>query len=236
MNRTDFKNVDKAFINGFCQFKEGLMKKIFIMLILTLSVIGFMSCNKQDSVKQNEEVQVADEAKAQVEKEMTEVKDMLVKRNESQDPKERENITNEIARKLSIILSKDENNMEANNMMNDVQLDIVETWLTRGKYSRAKEMIDNVLQFAPDNQRAKDIKAKAEDWELMTKEEFMKLKNGMYMDEVTQLVGYPVKKEENVDRYKRKIYGWFYKEPKDFKAVQVWFNENGQVYSLKWPK
>jgi len=212
------------------------MKKIFIMLILTLGVIGFIACDKQENVEQKEDQQVSTEVNAEIEKEMTEVKDMLAKRAELQEPKEKENMTNEIARKLSVILSKDENNIEANNLMNDIQLDIVTTWLERGKYSRAKEMINNVLQFAPDNQRAKDMKVKVEDWEFITKEEFKLLKKGLYMDEVTQLVGYPVKKEENVDRYKRKIYGWFYKEPKDFKAVQVWFDANGQIYALKWPK
>jgi len=212
------------------------MKKVFVILILTLGVVGFLACNKQQNSEQKVDTQASQEVKAQVEKELAEVKDMLAKRDELQDPKEKENLTNDIARKLSAILAKDENNIEANNLMNDIQLDIVQVWVERGKYSRAKEMIDNVLQFDPENQRAKEMKAKVEDWEFMTKEEFKKLKKGMYMDEVTQLVGYPVKKEENKDKYGRKIYGWFYKEPKDFKAVQVWFNENGQVYALKWPK
>jgi len=211
------------------------MKKACLMLLICASVVGFLACsnNKEAEQPAQPEQSVQGEAVAQM---MTAVNELKAKYDAAETEEEKGKIMDELSMKLQDVLAKDPNNAEANALMDEVQLYYAGMWARQGKYSKALEIVDNVLQFSPDNQAAKDAKAQYEDWEYMTREEFDKIKKGMYMDEVTQLVGYPLRKTEDKDKYGRKVYGWFYKEPELNQAVSIWFDTNGQVWNRVWPK
>ena len=212
------------------------MRKFFVILILIMSVGGWISCNnKQDKAKSDEQAGTQVDS-AQVTQALTKIKDLKTKFDAAEKQEEKDDLMNQLSTELQTFLSKNPNNVEANAMMDDVQMYYASQWAMQGKYAKALEILDNVLQFSPNNQKAKDLKAKYDDWQYLTQDEFKKIKKHMYMDEVTELIGYPVRKTESKDKYGRKVYGWFYKEPKLSKAVGIYFDPNGQVYSTKWPK
>ncbi len=212
------------------------MRRVCLALILILSVSSWIACNKG-----GEGAGSGDSGSDQVDSPriaqlMTEVKTLKEQFDTAEDQKTKDDAMTELSGKLELVLSENPNHPEANAMMDDVQMYYAMQWAKQGKYSKAMEIVDSLLQFSPDNQKAQEMKANFENWMYMDKEEFEQIKKGMYMDEVEQMVGYPLRKTEDKDKLGRKVYGWFYKEPKLQKAVSIWFNENGQVYSTRWPK
>ena len=212
------------------------MRRFCLALILILSVSGWIACNKGGDGAQSADAAGEQVDSPRITQLMTEVKALQEQFEAAEDQKAKNEAMTELSGKLEVVLSENPNHPEANAMMDDVQMYYAEQWARQGKYKRAMEMVDSLLQFSPDNVKAQEMKARFEDWMYMEREEFDQIKKGMYMDEVEQLVGYPLRKSEDVDKYKRPVYGWFYKEPKLQKAVSIWFNENGQVYSTRWPK
>lgn len=211
------------------------MRKAFIVLFLILSVSGWLACNKGNEANQAEgqQTQVDAEAVAQA---MTQVTDLKAKFDAAETQEDRDAAMNELSSQLQTVLSLDPNHAEANAMMDDAQLYYAEQWVKQGKYAKALEIVNNVLAFSPNNAAAQEKKALYEDWQDTTKEEFDLVKKNMYMEEVTELIGYPRQKTEKADKYGQTVYGWIYKEPELQQAVTVWFNANGQVYSTSWPK
>ncbi len=213
------------------------MRKFFVILLLIMSVGGWMACNnkgaKQDQSAENKGNKISQE---ELNKSLTELNDLKAKFDAAKTKKEKDDIMNDLSGKVQLLLSKAPNNPEANAMMDDAQMYYAEEWAKQGKYQKAIEIVTNVLQFSPGNQKAKDMLDQFKDWEFMTRDEFKKIKKHMYMDEVEQLVGYPLTKEKKKDKYGRLVYGWFYKEPSMNKAVAIWFDNNGQVWATKWPK
>ena len=211
------------------------MRKACLMLILILSVSGWLACNTGGEAKKAEGTQT-EASNETVTLAMEEAQELKARFDTAETPEDKDAAMNELSSKLQELLELDPNNEMGNAMMDDVQLYYAEQWAKQGKYTKAMEIVDNVLAFSPDNANAKEKKAQYENWQYMTREEFDQIKKNMYMDEVTQLVGYPLRKTEDVDKYKRPVYGWIYKEPELQQAVTIWFNENGQVYSTSWPK
>jgi tetratricopeptide (TPR) repeat protein len=213
------------------------MRKLFVILLLIMSVGGWMACNNkgasQDQAAENQESKISPE---ELNKSLTELNDLKAKFDAAETKKDKDDLMNELSGKVQLLLSKAPNNPEANALMDNVQMYYAMAWAKQGKYKKAIEIVDNVLQFSPNNDEAKKMKAQFENWEFMTKDEFNLIKRHMYMDEVTKLVGYPLRKETKKDKFKRTVHGWFYKEPSMKKAVAIWFDENGQVWATKWPK
>jgi len=205
------------------------------MLILILSVSGWLACNTGGEAGKAEGTQTEASSET-VTLAMAEVQELKARLDAAETPEDQDAAMNELSSKLQELLELDPNNEMGNAMMDDVQLYYAEQWAKQGKYTKAIEIVDNVLAFSPDNANAQEKKAQYENWQYITREEFDQIKKNMYMDEVTQLVGYPMRKTEDVDKYKRPVYGWIYKEPELQQAVTIWFNENGQVYSTSWPK
>jgi len=213
------------------------MRKLFVILLLIMSVGGWMACNNkgagQDQTAENQESKISPE---ELNKSLAELNELKAKFDAAETKKEKDDAMNDLSGKVQLLLSKAPSNPEANALMDEVQLYYAMEWAKQGKYTKAMQIVDNVLQFSPDNEAAKKMKAQLEDWEFITKDEFNKIKKHMYMDEVTKLVGYPLRKETKKDKFKRTVHGWFYKEPSVNKAVAIWFDANGQVWATKWPK
>lgn len=213
------------------------MRKLFVILLLIMSVGGWMACNnkgaKQDQSAENKGNKISQE---ELNKSLTELNDLKAKFDAAETKKDKDDLMNQLSGKVQLLLSKAPNNPDANALMDDVQMYYAMEWAKQGKYKKAIEIVDNVLQFSPNNEKAKSMKAQFEDWQFLTHDEFKKIKKHMYMDEVIQLVGYPVRKETKKDKFKRTVHGWFYKEPSMNKAVAIWFDANGQIWAKKWPK
>ncbi|NOZ12414.1 MAG: hypothetical protein GXO69_02055 [Acidobacteria bacterium] len=213
------------------------MRKLFVILLLILSVGGWMACNNNGAKKgQSAEKQASKISPEELSKSLAELKALKAKFDAAKTKKEKDDIMNDFSGKVQLLLSKAPNNPDANAMMDDAQMYYATEWAKQGKYQKAIEIVTNVLQFSPDNQKAKDMLAQFKDWEFMTRDEFKKIKKHMYMDEVEKLVGYPLTKETKKDKLGRIVHGWFYKEPSMNKAVAIWFDDNGQVWATKWPK
>jgi len=202
-----------------------------------MSVGGWMACNnkgaKQDQSAENKGNKISQE---ELNKSLTELNDLKAKFDAAETKKDKDDLMNQLSGKVQLLLSKAPNNPDANALMDDVQMYYAMEWAKQGKYKKAIEIVDNVLQFSPNNEKAKSMKAQFEDWQFLTHDEFKKIKKHMYMDEVIQLVGYPVRKETKKDKFKRTVHGWFYKEPSMNKAIAIWFDANGQIWAKKWPK
>ncbi|RLE16180.1 MAG: hypothetical protein DRJ14_09025 [Acidobacteria bacterium] len=213
------------------------MRKLFVILLLIMSVGGWMACNnkgaKQDQSAENKGNKISQE---ELNKSLTELNDLKAKFDAAETKKDKDDLMNQLSGKVQLLLSKAPNNPDANALMDDVQMYYAMEWARQGKYKKAIEIVDNVLQFSPNNEKAKSMKAQFEDWQFLTHDEFKKIKKHMYMDEVIQLVGYPVRKETKKDKFKRTVHGWFYKEPSMNKAIAIWFDANGQIWAKKWPK
>lgn len=213
------------------------MRKLFVILLLIMSVGGWMACNnkgaKQDQSAENKGNKISQE---ELNKSLTELNDLKAKFDAAETKKDKDDLMNQLSGKVQLLLSKAPNNPDANALMDDVQMYYAMEWAKQGKYKKAIEIVDNVLQFSPNNEKAKSMKAQFEDWQFLTHDEFKKIKKHMYMDEVIQLVGYPVRKETKKDKFKRTVHGWFYKEPSMNKAIAIWFDANGQIWAKKWPK
>ncbi len=213
------------------------MRKLFVILLLFMSVGGWMACNNKSANQgQSAENQEGKLSPEELNKSLTELNDLKAQFDAAEAKRDKDDLMNQLSGKLQLLLSKMPNNPEANAMMDDVQMYYAMEWAKQGKYKKAIEIVDNVLQFSPDNENAKAMKAQFENWEFMTRDEFNQIKKHMYMDEVEKLAGYPLRKETKEDKYKRTVHGWFYKEASVNKAVAIWFDANGQVWATKWPK
>ncbi|NOY22379.1 MAG: hypothetical protein GXO70_02550, partial [Acidobacteria bacterium] len=177
------------------------MRKLFVILLLIMSVGGWMACNnkgtKQDQSAENQGNTISPEALSES---LAELNELKTKFDAAEAKKDKDDLMNQLSVKVQLLLSKAPNNPEVNAMMDEVQMYYAMEWAKQGKYKKAIEIIDNVLQFSPGNARAIKMKAQFEDWQFMTKDEFKKIKKHMYMDEVTELAGYPLRKEAKKDR------------------------------------
>lgn len=102
-----------------------------------------------------------------------------------------------------------------------------------GKYKEAIEIYNQALSLDPNYELLKEKIKEAEDFRYIKKERFDKVKNGMTMEEVKEVCGYPnvLYIQEKEERGK-KITAWFYPK-EDQKAAGIFFS-NGKVYDKIW--
>ncbi len=102
-----------------------------------------------------------------------------------------------------------------------------------GKYKDAIEIYNQALAIEPNYELLKQKIKEAEDYRYIKKERFDQVKNGMTMEEVIQICGYPnilnIKEKEEKDK---KIVAWFYPR-EDQKGAGVFFSQ-GKVYNKLW--
>ncbi len=211
------------------------MKRFFYLLfVLTLSVM-IISCGGKKEAKKQEE-QKPQVSQEEIAKKVQALQDLKSQFENLQTKKEKDELVQKIYNEARQLLAIDPNNAVANKVMDFVQLYYAEGWIERGKYSKAKEIVENVLQFSPDNEDAKKLLEKIKDWEFLTHDEFKKIKKNMTMEEVQALVGYPLEKTVKKDKYGRTIHLWIYREPELKQKVVLYFTDNGVLYATYWPK
>ncbi len=212
------------------------MKKLFYVLTVCLLAAGMLACGgkKEAQKTEQEKPQINQQELQQKLAAMSELKAQF---DQAKTKKEKDDIIQKLYRAANGILNVDPNNVEANKMMDFVQLYYAEGWIERGKYSKARDMVENVLEFSPDNEQAKQLLEKIKDWEYLTRDEFKQIKRGMTMEEVQSKFGYPLEKLEQKDKYGRSIVVWVYREPDlKKKVVLYFFANNGELYAKLWPK
>jgi len=102
-----------------------------------------------------------------------------------------------------------------------------------GKYKEAIEIYNQALNLDPNYDLLKNKIKEAEDFRFIKKERFDQIKNGMTMDEVKAICGYPnVLYIQEKEEKGRKITAWFYPK-EDQKAAGIFFS-NGKVYEKIW--
>lgn len=77
-----------------------------------------------------------------------------------------------------------------------------------GDYQRAIDIYNTAMLFDPENERLKEVHARALELRFMTEERFSQVKKGMSEDEVRELLGTP--KASNVREFDGGVIGWFY--------------------------
>ncbi len=211
------------------------MKRFLSLLfVLTLTVL-MLACGGKKEAKQAEpqKPQVNQQEIAQKVQAMLELKGQF---DQLQTKKEKDELVQKLYNAAREIIDLDPNNAEANGVMDFVQLYYARGWMERGKYSKAKEMVENVLEFSPNNEEAKKLLEKINDWEFLTYDEFKKIKKHMTMEKVQELIGYPLQKLEQKDKLGRTVIAWIYREPELKQKVVLYFTDNGVLYSKIWPK
>ncbi len=210
------------------------MKRYFYLFLVVMITISFTACGgKKEAKKEEKKPEVNPQLVAQKVEAMKQLKQKF---DELKTKKEKDQFVQQLYRAARAVLDLDPNNAEANKMMDFVQLYSAKAWMEKGKYSKAKEIVENVLEFSPDNEDAKQLLEKIKDWEYLTYDEFKKIKKKMTMDEVQQLVGYPLEKLQQKDKYGRVVYAWVYREPELKQRVILYFTDNGVLYQKIWPK
>lgn len=104
-----------------------------------------------------------------------------------------------------------------------------------GKYKDAIDIYNQALTLDPDYDLLKKKIAEAVDFRYIKKERFDQIKNGMTMDEVKAICGYPnVSFIQEKEEKGKKITAWFYPK-EDQKAAGIFFS-GGKVYNKYWEK
>ncbi|BBB32791.1 hypothetical protein TTHT_1274 [Thermotomaculum hydrothermale] len=211
------------------------MKRFFSLLLVFTLTIFMLACGGKKETKKAEpqKPQVNQQEIAQKVKAMLDLKAQF---DQLKTQKEKDDLVQKLYNSAREILNLDPNNADANSVMDFVQLYYAKGWMERGKYSKAKEMVENVLEFSPNNEDAKKLLEKINDWEFLTKDEFKKIKRKMTFEEVQALIGYPLEKVEQKDKYGRTVIAWVYREPELKRKVVLYFNDNGVLISKYWPK
>lgn len=210
--------------------------KRFLTLLFVLTLAAFMlSCGGKKEAKKAEpqKPQVNQQEIAQKVKAMLDLKAQF---DQLKTKKEKDDLVQKLYNAARGILDLDPNNADANGVMDFVQLYYARGWMERGKYSKAKEMVENVLEFSPNNEDAKKLLEKINDWEFLTFDEFKKIKRNMTMEKIEAMIGYPLQKLEQKDKYGRMVIAWVYREPELKRKVVLYFNDNGVLISKYWPK
>ncbi len=210
--------------------------KRFLTLFCVLTLTAFMlSCGgkKEAQKAEPQKPQVNQQEIAQKVKAMLDLKSQF---DQLKTKKEKDDLVQKLYNAARGILDLDPNNADANGVMDFVQLYYARGWMERGKYSKAKEMVENVLEFSPNNEDAKKLLEKINDWEFLTYDEFKKIKKHMTMEKVEAMIGYPLQKLEQKDKYGRTVIAWVYREPELKRKVVLYFNDNGVLISKYWPK
>ncbi len=102
-----------------------------------------------------------------------------------------------------------------------------------GKYKEAIDIYNQALSLDPNYELLKNKIKEAEDFRFIKKERFDQVKNGMTMEEVKAICGYPnVSYIQEKEEKGRKIIAWFYPK-EDQKAAGIFF-ANGKVYNKLW--
>ncbi len=211
------------------------MKRFFTLLFVFVLTISMLACGGKKETKKAEpqKPQVNQEEIAQKVKAMLDLKAQF---DQLKTKKEKDELVQKLYNSAREILNLDPNNADANSVMDFVQLYYAKGWMERGKYSKAKEMVENVLEFSPNNEEAKKLLEKINDWEFLTYDEFKKIKKHMTMEKVQELIGYPLQKIEQKDKLGRTVIAWIYREPELKQKVVLYFTDNGVLYSKIWPK
>ncbi len=210
--------------------------KRFLSLLLVLILTAFMfACGGKKEAKKAE-VQKPKVNQQEIAQKVKAMLDLKAQFDQLKTKKEKDDLVQKLYGNAKGILDVDPNNADANKVMDFVQLYYAQGWMERGKYSKAKEIVENVLEFSPNNEDAKQLLAKIKDWEYLTKDEFKKIKKHMTMEKVQEMIGYPLEKLEQKDKLGRTVYAWIYREPELKQKVVLYFTDNGVLYSKYWPK
>ncbi len=212
------------------------MKRFFYLVLVFVLTTGLIGCGGKKEAKKKEETKKTQVNQEELARNLKAMKDLKSQFDQLQTKKEKDDTIQKLYNAAKKVLDVDPNNAEANKMMDFVQLYYAQGWIERGKYSKAKEMVENVLEFSPDNEDAKKLLEKINDWEFLTYDEFKKIKKKMTMEEVQALIGYPLEKVKQKDKYGRTVIAWVYREPNLKKKVVLYFSDNGILYSKIWPK
>lgn len=103
-----------------------------------------------------------------------------------------------------------------------------------GKYKEAINIYKQAYELDPNYEKLKEKIKEAEEFMYITKERFDKVKNGMTMDEVKSICGYPnISYIQEKEEKGKKIIGWYYPKGEGQKAAGIYFY-NGKVYSKSW--
>lgn len=104
-----------------------------------------------------------------------------------------------------------------------------------GKYKEAIDIYNQALSLDPDYELIKTKIKEAEDFRFIKKERFDQVKNGMTMEEVKAICGYPnVSYVQEKEEKGKKITAWYYPK-EDQTAVGIFFS-GGKVYNKYWEK
>lgn len=102
-----------------------------------------------------------------------------------------------------------------------------------GKYKEAIDIYNQALSLDPDYEILKTKIKEAEDFRFIKKERFDQVKNGMTMEEVKAICGYPnVSYIQEREEKGKKVTAWFY--PKEGQKAAGIFFSGGKVYNKYW--
>lgn len=102
-----------------------------------------------------------------------------------------------------------------------------------GKYKEAIDIYNQALSLDPNYELLKTKIKEAEDFRFIKKERFDQVKNGMTMEEVKAICGYPnVSYIQEKEHKGKKIIAWYY--PKEGQKAAGIFFSNGKVYNKYW--
>lgn len=143
--------------------------------------------------------------------------------------------------KLTMFLNKSLNEYpdapetkKAVRMYSDENIRVAQDHIDKGgKYKKAIDIYQTALQYDPDYEVLIEKLKKAEEFRFITKERFDKVKVGMTMDEVKEVVGVP--NISFIKEYKEKrgtVIAWFYQRD-DASAAGFYFHR-GKLYNKKW--
>ncbi len=94
-----------------------------------------------------------------------------------------------------------------------------------GEYSRAIQIYDDILSFAPDNQAALEAKKEAEALRYMDEERFAQVKKGMTSEQVKAVLGTP--NRNSIRDYPEKgLKAWYYPKDDQGNAAAVFLRKN----------
>lgn len=102
---------------------------------------------------------------------------------------------------------------------------LAEEYITEGgDYPRAIRIYQDILTYAPDNERVKEALARAEANRYMTQERFSQVEQGMSQAEVQELLG-PVNFQNRREFPEQGVVAWYYPKSPERDAAGVFFRE-----------
>ena len=112
-------------------------------------------------------------------------------------------------------LTESEEHLAAIRMKSREDIALAHDYVQRGgDYRRAVQIVEQQLQFDPDNAELKEALDFFSDWRYITKERFDQLKTGMTEQEVSDTVGIPFHRNKR-DYPDQNAIGWFYQKDEE---------------------